>query len=125
MPNTKSKEGNPHQRIQTPFSFDAAVKQVWAPDSKHLVFTIYGDVTISGVSKNIVAICPDRKQLYFVTNCEGGDVNAVVGSYSPDGRWIVFGPMDPGLAGLCKMHPDGRGLKAMLPLSDFRPGFIA
>lgn len=36
----------------TPFSFDVAVKQDWAPDGKHLVFTIYGDVAIAGVSPN-------------------------------------------------------------------------
>ena len=109
----------------TPFSFDVAVKQDWAPDAKHLVFTIYGDVTIPGVSKNIVTIRPNGTQLHFVTNYEGGDVSAVVGSYSPDGRWITFRLIDHGLFGLYKMHPDGTGLKAILPLSDFRPGFIA
>ena len=109
----------------TPFSFDVAVKQDWAPDGKHLVFTIYGDVTIPGVSKNIVTIRPNGTQLHFVTNYEGGDVSAVVGSYSPDGRWITFRLADHGLFGLYKVHPDGSGLKAILPLSDFRPGFIA
>lgn len=108
-----------------PSSFDVAVKQDWAPDGKHLVFTIYGDVTIPGLSKNIVTIRPNGKQLHFVTNYEGGDVSAVVGSYSPDGRWITFRLIDHGLFGLYKIHPDGSGLKAILPLSDFRPGFIA
>jgi Tol biopolymer transport system component len=109
----------------TPFSFDVAVKQDWAPDGKHLVFTIYGDVTVPGVSKNIVTIRPNGTQLHFVTNYEGGDVSAVVGSYSPDGRWITFRLIDHGLFGLYKIHPDGSGLKAILPLSDFKPGFIA
>ena len=109
----------------TPFSFDVAVKQDWAPDGKHLVFTIYGDVTIPGVSKNIVTIRPNGGQLHFVTNYEGGDVSAVVGSYSPDGRWIVFRLVDHGLFGLYKIHPDGSGLAAILPLSDFKPSFIA
>jgi Tol biopolymer transport system component len=109
----------------TPFSFDVAVKQDWAPDGKHLVFTIYGDVTIPGVSKNIVTIHPNGTKLHFVTNYEGGDVNAVVGSYSPDGRWIVFRLIDHGTFGLYKIHPDGTHLTAILPLSAFRPGFIA
>jgi Tol biopolymer transport system component len=109
----------------TPFSFDVAVKQDWAPDGKHLVFTIYGDVTIPGLSKNIVTIRPNGKQLHFVTNYEGGDVNAVVGSYSPDGLWITFRLNDHGLFGLYKIHPDGSGFKAILPLSDFKPSFIA
>lgn len=109
----------------TPFSFDVAVKQDWAPDGKHLVFTIYGDIPIPGVSRNILTIRPDGTQLRFVTNYEGGDVNANVGSYSPDGRWIIFRLTDHGLFGLYKIHPDGSGLTAILPLSDFRPGFIA
>jgi Tol biopolymer transport system component len=67
----------------TPFSFDVAVKQDWAPDGKRLVFSIYGDVSIPGVSTNIVTIRPDGTQLRSVTNYEGGDVNAYVGSYSP------------------------------------------
>lgn len=108
----------------TPFSFDVAVKQDWAPDGKHLVFTIYGDVTIPGVSKNIAIIRPDGTHLHFVTHYEGGDVNATVGSYSPDGRWIVFRLNDHGSFGLFKIHPDGTHLTAILPLSSFRPGFI-
>jgi Tol biopolymer transport system component len=109
----------------TPFSFDVAVKQDWAPDGKHLVFSIYGDIHIPGVSTNIVTIHPNGTQLRFVTNYEGGDVNAFVGSYSPDGAWIIFRLNDHGLFGLYKIHPDGSSLTAILPLSDFRPRFIA
>ena len=109
----------------TPFSFDVAVKQDWAPDGKHLVFSIYGDVAIPGVSTNIVTIRPDGTQLRLVTNYEGGDVKAFVGSYSPDGRWIVFRLNDHGLFGLYKIHSDGTRLTAILPLSNFRPRFIA
>jgi Tol biopolymer transport system component len=109
----------------TPFSFDIAAKQDWAPDGQHLVFSIDGDVPIPGVSTNIVTIRPDGTQLRFVTNYHGGDVNAFVGSYSPDGHWINFRLNDHGLFGLYKIHPDGTHLKAILPLSDFRPRFIA
>jgi Tol biopolymer transport system component len=109
----------------TPFSFDVAVKQDWAPDGKHLVFTIYGDIPIPGVSRNILTIRPDGTQLRFVTNYEGGAVNATVGSYSPDGRWIIFRLTDHGLFGLYKIHPDGSGLTAILSLSSFKPSFIA
>jgi Tol biopolymer transport system component len=109
----------------TPFSFDVAVKQDWAPDGRHLVFSIYGDVQIPGVSTNIVTIRPDGTQLRFLTHYEGGDVNANVGSYSPDGRWIVFRLTDHGTFGLYKIHPDGSHLTAILPLSDFKPRFIA
>jgi Tol biopolymer transport system component len=109
----------------TPFSFDVAVKQDWAPDGKHLVFSIYGDVAIPGVSTNIVTVRPKGSDLRFVTKYEGGEVSATVGSYSPDGRWIVFRLTDHGTFGLYKIRPDGTHLTAILPLSSFRPRFIA
>jgi Tol biopolymer transport system component len=108
----------------TPFSFDVAIKQDWAPDGQHLVFTKDGDVHIPGVSANIAIIRPDGTHLHFVTHYEGGDVNAAVGSYSPDGRWIVFRLIDHGSFGLFKIHPDGTHLTSILPLSSFIPRFI-
>jgi Tol biopolymer transport system component len=99
----------------TPFSFNVAVKQDWAPDGKHLVFTQNGDVLMPGVSANIATIHPDGTHLHFVTHYEGGDVSAFVGSYSPDGRWIVFRLNDHGSFGLFKMHPDGTHLRRSCP----------
>lgn len=108
----------------TPFSFDVAVKQDWAPDGKRLVFTKDGDVPMPGVSANIATIRPDGTHLRFVTHYEDGDVSAFVGSYSPNGRWIVFRLNDHGSFGLFKIHPDGTDLTTILPLSSFRPRFI-
>lgn len=108
----------------TPFSFDVAVKQDWSPDGRHLVFSVFGDTAIPGVSTNIATIHPDGTQLRLVTHYEGGDVNAFVGSYSPNGRWIVFRLEDHGLFGLFKIRPDGTHLTAILPLSSFKPRFI-
>lgn len=108
----------------TPFSFDVAVKQDWAPDGQHLVFTKNGDVPIPGKSANIATIRPDGTHLRMITHYRGGDVKAIAGSYSPDGRWIVFRLNDHGLFGLFKIHPDGTHLRTILPLSSFRPGFI-
>ena len=108
----------------TPFSFDVAVHQDWAPDGRHLVFTKDGDFPIPGVSANIATIQPDGTDLRFVTHYEGGEISAFAGSYSPDGRWIVFRLNDHGLFGLFKIHPDGTHLTTILPLSSFRPSFI-
>jgi len=108
----------------TPYSFDVAVKQDWAPDRQHLVFTKDGDVLKPGISANIATIHPDGTHLRFVTHYEGGDVNAFVGSYSPDGQWIVFRIEDHGLFGLFKIRPDGTQFTTILSLSSFRPRFI-
>jgi len=111
----------------TPFSFNVAVKQDWAPDGRRLVFTQNGDVLMPGVSANIATIRPDGTDLRFVTHYhhyQGGAANAFVGSYSPDGRWIVFRLNENGLFGLFKIHPDGTHLETILPLSSFRPRFI-
>jgi Tol biopolymer transport system component len=114
---------NPQQL--TPFEFGVAAKQDWAPGGRHLVFTKNGIGHPPGVSANIATIRPDGTDLRFLTHYEGGDVEAVGGSYSPDGRWIVFRLVDHGSFGLYKMRPDGSHMKAILPLSEFRPSFIA
>ncbi len=108
----------------TPYRLDVAVKQDWAPDGKHIVITKKGDVPIPGVSANIVTIRPDGTRRRMVTHYKGGDVSAFVGSYSPDGRWIVFRLNDHGQVGLFKIHPDGTHLRTIIPLSSFRPRFI-
>src|SRR6266566_865611 len=108
----------------TPFSFNVAIKQDWAPDGQHLAFSKDAYSHFAGVSGNIATIRPHGNHLRFVTNYQGGDVNAFVGSYSPDGRWIVFRLEDHGSFGLFKVHPDGTHLNAILPLSNFKPRFI-
>jgi Tol biopolymer transport system component len=114
---------NPQQL--TPFDFGVAGKQDWAPDGRHLVFTKNGIGHPPGISANIATIRPDGNDLRMLTHFEGGEVQALVGSYSPDGRWIVFRLEDHGRYGLYKMHPDGSHMRAILPLSSFKPRVIA
>src|SRR5437762_61508 len=97
------------------FSFDVAIKQDWAPDGEHLVVSVFADEQIPGVSPNIATIRPDGSKLRLITHYQGGEVFANVGSYSPDGRWIVFRLTDHGRFGLYKIRPDGSHLRAMLP----------
>jgi Tol biopolymer transport system component len=109
----------------TPFSSDVAVKQDWAPDGKRLVFTDNGDVAEPGESANIATIRPDGTDLHYLTHYQGGQLNAFVGSYSPDGHWIVFRLESHGSHGLYRMRPDGSALHGILGLSSFKPRFIA
>src|SRR3989441_5420932 len=113
---------NPFQL--TPFRFGVAIKQDWAPDGQHLVCSKNGIGHPPGVSANIATIRPDRTHLRLITHYDGGDVQALVGSYSTDGRWIVFRLEDHGLSGLYKIRPDGSQMRVILPLSNFKPRFI-
>src|SRR5438445_8288441 len=61
-----------------PFSFGVAVKQDWAPDGQHLVFTKNGISHPPGVSPNIATIRPDGTHLSLITHYEGGEVFATV-----------------------------------------------
>jgi Tol biopolymer transport system component len=105
----------------TPYAFDVAIKQDWAPDGQHLAFTDNADFPHPGDSANIATIRPDGTGLRYLTHYQGGQVNAFVGSYSPDGRWIVFRLENHGSYGLFRMRPDGSNLHVILGFSSFRP----
>ena len=73
------------------------------------------------LSPNVATIGPDGSDLQMLTDYTGGEVGAFAGSYSPDGRWIVFRVEDlsDGSFRLFKMRPDGsdRTLIARLPFA--------
>ena len=105
----------------TPFTIDLSLKQDWAPDGQHIVVTTNANFFHPGESANIATIRPDGTHLHYLTHYQGGDVNAFVGSYSPDGRWIVFRLEDHGSYGLFRMRADGSDLHVILGFSSFRP----
>jgi Tol biopolymer transport system component len=106
----------------TPFEFDVAIKQDWAPDGRHLVFTENADNFDRPA--NVATIRPDGTGLHYVTDLQSPDLRAYTGSYAPDGHWIVFRLEDHGSYALYRVRPDGNALHAILPLSDLRPRFI-
>jgi Tol biopolymer transport system component len=107
----------------TPF-FDVAIKQDWAPDGGRLLFTENADFVRPGASANMATIRPDGTGFRYLTRYSGGEVNAFAGSYSPNGRRIVFRYEDHGNYGLYTMRPDGCHVRVILPLSEFRPRYI-
>ncbi|HEY6121593.1 MAG TPA: hypothetical protein VIV66_16655 [Pyrinomonadaceae bacterium] len=109
----------------TSFNLDVAIKQGWAPNGRRLVFSDNADFPNPGDSANIATVRPDGSDLRYLTHYQGGEVNAFVGSYSPDGQWIVFRLEDHGSFGLFKMHSDGSDPQAILGLSSLKPRFIA
>jgi|tagenome__1003787_1003787.scaffolds.fasta_scaffold20898654_2 Tol biopolymer transport system component len=110
--------------LVTPFSFNVGFRLDWAPNGRQLAFIHNVDSFIPDTSVNIATIRPDGTGLRFVTSYRDQQVRAFVGSYSPDGRWIVFRLEDHDQFGLYKIHPDGTHLRPILGLSDFAPRYI-
>jgi Tol biopolymer transport system component len=108
--------------LLTSFDADVAIKQDWSPDGKHITFTDNADVDASA---NVATIRPDGTGLRYLTHYTGGELRAYVGSYSPDGRWIVYRLEDHGQYALIEIRPDGSQSKTIMPLSDFRPRGMA
>jgi len=106
----------------TPFSDNVGGKEDWAPDGQRLLFVEDSDYP-PGLSANLDTINPDGTGLFHVTHFTGGAgvEGGLTGSYSPDGQWIVFRYEYHGSYGLYKIHPDGTGMEAILPLSSFKP----
>lgn len=110
-----------HVRQLTPFSLDVAIKHDWSPDGSRIVLTDNADVDAAA---NVATIAPDGSQLTYLTHNTTRPDSAYAGSWSPDGRWIVYRFEHNGQFGLRRMHPDGTDPQTILPLSDTRPRFI-
>jgi TolB protein len=105
-----------------PTLYGIAFKHDWAPDGRHLVVTDNADDFDHPA--NVATMRPNGSGLHYVTDLQAPSERAYVGSYSPDGNWIVFRFEQEGLFELCIVRPDGHGLRVVLPFSDFRPRFI-
>lgn len=74
----------------TPYSWEVAEKHDWSPDGKLIVLTTNADFVRPSESANLVTIRPDGTGKRELTHFTGGKKNAFAGSFSPDGRLIVF-----------------------------------
>lgn len=108
----------------TPFGFNVAVKQSWSPDGRRIVFSRDYHLPQPGISGNVTTIAPSGRHLRSVTTYAGGEVHAAAGTYSPDGRWIVFREQGPDRSRLMVVHPDGSGARSILEVPGLVPRFI-
>jgi Tol biopolymer transport system component len=108
----------------TPFSADVAVKQAWSPNGRRLTYSRDAWELRDGVSANVMSVRADGARGHSVTVYSGGATNAFVGSYSPDGRWIVYREEHADRAPLMVIRPDGSDAHAILEVDGMRPRFI-
>jgi Tol biopolymer transport system component len=108
----------------TPTSADVAIKTGWSPNGHRIVFSRDAYSAKPGVSGNVMTISRRGHHLRAVTHYEGGDVSAFAGSYSPDGRWIVYRQEKSNDFSLIKIHPDGSGATTIFHSTTMRPRYI-
>lgn len=97
-----------HVREVVPYEREVAIKHDWAPDGRHILITVNADYP-GGRSPNVATVRADGSHLRLLTHRSGGDSGAFAGSYSPNGRWIVyrFEQLETDTYKLMRMHPDG------------------
>ena len=120
---TADRRGRHIKQIR-PFTTDQTIKVSWAPSGRRLASTENANHLFPADSANIVTMRPDGSDVRTVTAFHDGQTNAYLGSYSPDGRWLVFRLESHGLFGLYRVRPDGSDRRVILPLSSFRPSLI-
>lgn len=93
-----------------PPSWDIAIKHAWSPDNEHLVFTRDANPDpVTGILNANLGIASLGGDITMLTHFSGGRFSAFAGSFSPDGRWIVYRLQDndAGTSSLHVMRTDG------------------
>jgi Tol biopolymer transport system component len=110
----------------TPFRLEVAIKHDWSPNGKRIVLTTNADFVRPRKSANLVTIRPDGSGLKRLTRFAGGEhaKNAFAGSYSPDGRRIVFRLEKHDKAALATIGRDGRHLRLLTKFRNNKPRYI-
>jgi Tol biopolymer transport system component len=112
-----------HLKTVVPFDFDVcACGGDWAPNGKRIAFSNNAGAADEPqtLPTNVATIRPDGTGLRFLTHFQGIHVYVSNGSYSPDGRWILFKTQRGDHYALWKIHPDGTH-KTLIASFKFNP----
>jgi TolB protein len=93
----------------------------WSPNGRRIAVTIGANLA-PGKSANVATVGPDGKNLRWVTHFKGGQRNAFVGGYSPDGKRLVIRIDQGEKHGLYLVRLDGSGLSRIYSSSDVERG---
>jgi Tol biopolymer transport system component len=110
-------------RRLTPYTWDVAIKHDWSPDGRAILLTTNADFVKPGASANLVTIRPDGSGEKKLTHFTGGKRNAFAGSFSPDGKHIVFRLEDGAKHSLAVVDRNGGNLRR-LTTGTSKPRFI-
>jgi tricorn protease-like protein len=110
-------------RRLTPNTWDVALKHDWSPDGRLIALTTNADLPLPNQAANIVVIRPDGRGMKQITHFKPGK-GAFVGSFSPDGKLIVFRYEEGGQYALAVIGRDGKGMRLLTKLTSSRPRFI-
>jgi TolB protein len=109
-------------RQLTPYASEVAIKHDWSPDGQLIVLTTNADFASPG-SANLATIRPDGSRLTKLTHFTNGTTNAFAGSFSPDGKQIVFRLEQGEKYSLAVIDRDGQNLRKLTTGKD-KPRFI-
>jgi Tol biopolymer transport system component len=116
-------DGSALRRL-TPYSWDVGIKHDWSPDGKLIVLTTNADLARPRGSANLVTIRPNGSGMTRLTRFTGETNNALAGSFSPDGKQIVFRLEQGDKSSLAVVNRDGSHLRSLTKPSADRPRFI-
>jgi Tol biopolymer transport system component len=112
-----------HLKPLIPFDFDVcACGGDWAPNGRRIVTN--DNAGADGPQTrpaNVVTVRPDGTGLRFVTHFTGISTYVGSGSYSPNGRWILFKTIKNEKYALWKIHPNGTD-ETRIARFNFDPG---
>ncbi len=100
-------------RQLTPYSWEVAIKHDWSPDGKLIVLTTNADYVRPNESANLVTIRPDGSGRTDLTGFTGRTENAFAGSFSPDGKQIVFRIESGEMSSLAVIDRNGENLRRL------------
>jgi Tol biopolymer transport system component len=108
----------------TPYALEVARKQDWAPDGKRILMTTNADWVRPQESANLVTIRPDGSGMTPLTQFTGRKQNAFAGSFSPDGKQIIFRLEQGDRYALAVVDTDGQNVRMLTRLSKAKPRYL-